>query len=240
MFTRAASILNPLIKRCYTHMASEQERRRIMWAWIIGAVSIGLWVFAGRRAWDVMMRTGRSIESGKIAQQVKEMYGSEADIQHRMHAEPHEPAPAIKYAMMAGDNWAELKLRATDVTMRFPSKLQGGALLARALWELGEKDESRKVTRRVLHRYPGDVPLRLFATTQALDAGNLRGALRLTRAVRRDHPQDAWAYVIEATMLIAQKKYLEAEDVLNQADTHVPYNEHINKLWASLEEAVKA
>ena len=49
-----------------------------MWAWVFGAVAVGLWLWAGRLAWDVMMRTGRGIESGKISQQVREMYGSEA------------------------------------------------------------------------------------------------------------------------------------------------------------------
>lgn len=211
-----------------------------MWAWVFGAVAVGLWLWAGRGAWDVMMRSGRRIESDQIGQKVREMYGSEAEIQQRMNAEPNEPALAIRYAMMAGENWPELKQRAAYVVERFPTVLQGGALLARALWELGEKDASRKVTRRVLHRYPGDVQLGLFAANQALDAGDRRGALRKTRAIRKDHPQDVWAYVAEANMLIDEKKYLQAEEILNQADVHIPDNEHVNRIWARLEEEVKA
>lgn len=210
-----------------------------MWAWVFGAAAVGLWLWAGRLAWDVMMRTGRGIESGKISQQVREMYGSEAEIQQRMNAEPKEPAPAIKYATMAGENWPELKLRATCVVERFPTILHGGAMLARALWELGEKDAARKVTRRVLHRYPGDVQMRLFAVNQLLDTGDQRGALRQTRAIRKDNPQDVWAYFAEVNVLIDQKKFRQAEDVLNQADTHIPDNEHINQLWARLEDEVK-
>lgn len=210
-----------------------------MWAWVFGAVALGLWFWAGRGAWDVMMRTGRSIEVGKIHQQVVEMYGSEAETLERMNKAPNEPAPAIKYAMMAGENWPELKLRAAAVVKRFPHLLQGEAMLGRALWELGEKDEARKVTLRALRRYPREVSLNLFAVDQALDAGNHREVLRRTRTLRREHPEDVWAYLAEVRLLIEQRKYVEAERILNLADQYMPDNDRINTMWATLHEQVE-
>jgi predicted Zn-dependent protease len=210
-----------------------------MWAWVFGAVSVGLWFWAGRRGLDVMLRTGRSIEVSKVQQQVGEMYGTEAEMLERMDKEPNEPAPAIRYAMMAGENWPELKLRAAAVAKRFPHLLQGEAMLGRALWELGEKDEARKVTRRALRRYPREVQLNLFAVDQALDAGNHREVLRRTQTLRREHPEDVWAYLAEVRLLIERKKYMEAERVLNLADEYIPGNDRINDLWAQLHEHVE-
>ncbi len=210
-----------------------------MWVWVTCAITIGLWLWAGRLAWDVMMRTGRGIESGKISQQVHEMFGTEADIRQRMLDTPNDPAPAIKYASMAGNDWGELKQRAQAVVQRFPTMMQGGALLARALWELGEKDEARKVTRRLLQRYPRDPPMRLFAAEQALDLGQQRRALHHARAVRKEYPEDVWAYLIEVNVLIDQKKYLQAETLLNDAEARMPDNEHIDKLWDRLHAEVK-
>ena len=208
-----------------------------MWAWIIGTICVVLWGWALNKAWGVIVGTGRNIENGKVAQRVREMYVSEAEAITLMEQTPEEPAYAVKYASQAGENWTEMKLRASVVLERYPHLIFGYAMLARALSELGEKAEAQKITRRGLRRFPRDVDLGIYAFHQAVAAGQIRTALRIVRRLRVEYVDSSWIYVTEVNLLIGLKRFAEAEKVLNKADTQIPGDEVINEAWAKLEAA---
>ena len=208
-----------------------------MWAWVIGTICVGLWCWALNKAWGVMVGTGRSIENGKVAQRVREMYVSEAEAMKLMEEAPEDPAYAVKYASLAGENWAELKLRATPVLKRHPHLIFGYAMLARALSELGDKAEAQRITRRGLRRFPRDVELGIHAFHQAVASGQNRAALRIIRRLRVEHADANWIYVTEVDLLIRLNRFAEAEKALNAADENLPGDEVINEAWAKLEAA---
>jgi predicted Zn-dependent protease len=212
-----------------------------MWNWIMGAAAAVLWVVALRKAWDVAMRTGRQIERSKIGQAVGEMYASEAELVDRIEREPREPAPLLKYAGMAAaaEKWPEMEERARLAIKRFPRVIQGYVLLGHALWQSGDKEQSRIVVRKALKRFPEDHELRMLAIQQAMDIGNWQMAARISRKVRRDvdHPV---GYVSEVMALIQLKQYAKAEKILNEADTEMPDNAEIAEAWGKLEAAIEA
>lgn len=209
-----------------------------MWAWVIGVLAVVLWGWALNKAWGVMVGTGRNIENGKVGQRVREMYVSEPAVLRLMEESPEDPAYAVKYASMAGENWAELKLRATQVLKRYPHLIFGYAMLARALSELGEKEAARRVTRRGLRRFPRDVELGVYAFHQAVASGHHRTALRIIRRLRLEHNDSGWIYAIEVELLIRLRRFAEAERALNEADKHLKDDKAINESWAKLEAAV--
>lgn len=208
-----------------------------MWAWVIGTICVVLWGWALNKAWGVVVGTGRNIENGKVAQRVREMYVSEAEAMKLMEEAPEDPAYAVKYASLAGENWAELKLRATMVFKRYPHLIFGYAMLARALSELGEKAEAQRVTRRGLRRFPRDVELGIYAFHQAVAIGRTKAALRIIRRLLVEHGDAGWMYVTEVDLLIRLKRFADAEKVLNKADAQIPGDEVINEAWAKLEAA---
>ena len=209
-----------------------------MWAWVIGVLAVVLWGWALNKAWGVMVGTGRNIENGKVGQRVREMYVTEADVLRLMEQSPEDPAYAVKYATMAGENWEELKLRATDVQKRYPHLVFGYTMLARALSELGDKEAARRVTQRGLRRFPRDVELGIYSFHQVVASGHHRTALRIIRRLRVEHNDAGWMYATEVDLLIRLKRFAEAERALNEADKHLTDDEVINASWAKLEAAV--
>jgi predicted Zn-dependent protease len=155
-----------------------------------------------------------------------------------MQQSPEDPAYAVKYAGMAGENWAELKLRATQVLKSYPHLIFGYAMLARALSELGEKEAARRMTRRGLRRFPRDVELGTYAFHQAVASGHNRTALRIIRRLRLEHNDAGWMYATEVDLLIRLKRFADAERALNEADKYLTDDQVINESWAKLEAAV--
>ena len=208
-----------------------------MLTWVIAAMCVVLWGWALHKAWGVMVGTGRNIENGKVGQQVREMYASEAEVLAMMQQSPDDPAYAVKYASLAGDNWPELKLRAADVLKRYPHLIFGYTMLGRACAELGEKKEAQRITRRGLRRFPRDVELGIYAFHQAVAEGRHSAALRIVRRLRLEHDRDGWIYATEVDLLIRLRRFAEAEAALNEADKHVSDNQNIDEAWAKLEAA---
>jgi predicted Zn-dependent protease len=211
-----------------------------MMAWVIGAIAVVLWGWALKKAWGVMMGTGRNIENGHVGQRVREMYMPEAELVERMKENPEEPAYAIKYALAAGENWPELRDRSAQVLKKFPHLLFGYTMLARALSQLGEKDEAEKLVRRGLARYPRDIELGATAFQQAVANGKHRQAFGIIRRLRKEYPEVSWLCAMEFDLLMLEKRYVDAEKLLNKADVVMPGDQIINEAWAKLQAATTA
>lgn len=209
-----------------------------MIAWITFGIAASLW---GAVAYFLGGRFGlvhRSIERGRIDQDVHQMYDTPENITAFMNEAPNNPVPAIKWVYLAqeANDWPEVALRSRIIAEQFPKLFQGHFLLARALGITDELAESRQIIRRLYRKWPKDTALIELEISQLRHKGDWLKVERLSDRYRRNHFTLHEPYNLQIDALLRLNDFKGAERILFLADKEFPENEGFHKLWDRLEE----
>lgn len=210
-----------------------------MTVWLVAIATALLWVAAGGYALRSYRRTGRALLRNRTNQAVAEVYDTPDGIAQRMRDAPDDPVPAIRHALLAEgeQDWPEVIRRAEALVQRFPKLIAGHLMLARGLWNVGERDRSRAMMRVLLRRFPEDAEVLEFTIMQARTDGDWKRVATLGRRFRREYMLVLNGYAYEIEALIKLRRIDDAAKVLHLAEREFPDHPGVAKLWEEFEAA---